>query len=131
VNAKLEGLIPNNDVTFQKKQVIGDLHDAIARAEAEYLGKLAPPPEILAHALYVVFRKRTGQEADSVTYVLKKFNILGFAICSGWRVTAHPLNGGPPDSSYVFGSCGGSQFAPPWATVTLPPATPSASASPK
>jgi hypothetical protein len=130
VNERLKSLIPNNDVTFEKKQVIGDLHDAIARAEAEYNGKLAPPPEVLQHALYVVNRRRTASEADSVTYVLKKLHIFGFSICTGWRVVAHPLSGGAPDSGYVFGPCGGDQFAPPWATsLPSPSATGTARAS--
>jgi hypothetical protein len=122
VNVKLRSLIPNDDVTYERKQIIGDLHEAIARAEAEYLGKLAPPPEVLRKALYVVNRRRTGQEPDSVTYVLKKLSIFGFQICTGWRAVAHPLGGGPPDGYYVFGPCGSDKFqAPPWALATLPP----------
>lgn len=110
--------------------MVGDLREAILRAEAEYLGKLAPPPEVLHKALYLVYRKRTDQEPDSVTYVLKKVNILGLKICTGWRVVAHPLGGGPPDGYYVFGPCTSNTLdAPPWATVTLPP-HPSSSPSP-
>jgi hypothetical protein len=122
VNANLRSLIPNGDVAYERKQVIGDLHEAIARAESEYLGKLAPSPEILRKALYVVNRRRTTAEPDSVMYVLKKLNIFGFKICTGWLVVAHPMNGGAPESGYAFGACNSSQFeAPPWATATLPP----------
>jgi hypothetical protein len=115
VNAKLRAMIPNDKVTFEHKQVIGDLSDAIARAEAEYNQRLAPPPSVLERALYIVNGTRTANQPDSVTYVLKQYRILGFQICVGWRIVAHPLGGGPPDSYYAFGACNGAEFAPPWA----------------
>jgi hypothetical protein len=127
VNRKLKSLIPHNDVVYDDKQIIGDLHDAVARAEADYLGRLAPPPSVLAKAIAVVSRRRTAAEPDSVTYVLKRVRIFGFEICTGWQVVAHPLGGGPPDSGYAFGPCSSSQFQPPpWEPATLPPHPPPA-----
>ena len=122
LNAKLRSMIPGGDITYENTQLVGDLRAAILRAEADYLGKLAPPPEVLRKAIAVVYGRRTGSSPDSVTYILAKHRILGFQICTGWRVVAHPIGGGPPEGGYVFGPCGGDTLdAPPWATITLPP----------
>jgi hypothetical protein len=135
LNARLHALIPNNPVAYAHSQIVSDLSDAIARAEAEYNEKLAPPPDVLKRALYVVDRKRTEDEPDSITYVLKQYKFFGFQVCVGWRVVAHPLGGGPPDAYYAYGSCSGTEFAPPWANGSptpgpSPAVPPAASASP-
>jgi hypothetical protein len=134
VNANLRALIPNGSVEYEHTQVLGDLKDAIARIEAEYREKLAPPPNVLKKALYVVYRKRSAVEADSITYVVKQYKVFGLPVCVGWREVAHPLDGGSPQAFYVVGACQSDGLAPPWGSGLPAPgasATPSAAPSPR
>jgi len=114
----LKGLIPSGDVAYQQHQQLGDLSAAIAVAKSEYLHQIAPDPRILAHAIGVIYGPHT------VTYVLRKTRILGFDICVGWMVEAHPADRGPATSGFAIESCKSNTFAPPWST-DLPSPMPS------
>ena len=80
----------------------------------------APPPEVLAKALYVVRQPGgiLGGAQHSVLYVLHKRKILGFEICTGWKVEN---DGAGAIGGYTFGPCGGEQFTPAGGLPTLPP----------
>jgi hypothetical protein len=103
-------MIPGGSpVTYSQRHITNDLNAAVAEAEAEFFEKAAPPPEVLAKALYVIKIKGTLLMGPSIMYVLKKANIFGFEICSGWYV--QQLNTGPI-GGYTVGPCNGEKFDP-------------------
>jgi hypothetical protein len=103
-------MIPGGSpVTYSQRHITNDLNAAVAEAEAEYFEKAAPPPEVLAKALYVIKIKGTLLMGPSIMYVLKKTKIFGFEICSGWYV--QQFNTGPT-GGYTVGPCNGEKFEP-------------------
>ncbi len=100
LNARLKAIIPQNDVSYSNKEVVGDPHDIVDRMLADYRAQLAPPQSVLDHAFGIVRQQHTVAQADSITYLFKMTNILGFKVCFGWEVTEHPLRGGPPEGKY-------------------------------
>jgi hypothetical protein len=99
---------------------VNDLQQAVDEAKAEYYKAAAPPPEILAKALYVLRERGTLLGPSSVLYVLKKRRIFGFEICTGWFVQ-QPAGGGPPQGYFTIRPCGGEEFSPSGGLPTLPP----------
>jgi hypothetical protein len=126
LNARLQGLLPSPQaVVYSQRHVTNDLQAAIDEAEAEYFKAAAPPPDVLAKALYVIQVKGTLLTAPSIMYVLKKQRILGFEICSGWYVIGHPIGGGQPVGGYSVGPCSGEKFTPSGGLPPLPGPRPS------
>jgi hypothetical protein len=107
-------------VNYTSKAYVNDLQQAVDEAKAQYFKAAAPPPEVLAKALYVVRQRGTLLGPPSILYVIKKRHIFGFEICTGWLV-AQPAGGGPPQGGYTIGPCGGEAFAPSGGLPTIPP----------
>lgn len=106
-------MLGGGDVAYSQAHHTNDLAAAIAQAEQDYFKAAAPPPDILARALYVVTRNANALEPQRIMYVLKKRRILGFEICSGWLVEPHPSGGAAPAGWYTVGPCSGADFQPP------------------
>ncbi|HMD03044.1 MAG TPA: hypothetical protein VKG44_08800 [Candidatus Baltobacteraceae bacterium] len=118
----MQNLLPSGSpVAYSQQHKTNDLGAAISEAEAEYFKAAAPPPEILAKALYVIKVKGSflfGQP-PSVMYVLKKQSIFGFEICTGWYV--EQVNGqGKPTGGYTVGPCNGERFTPSGGLPAIP-----------
>jgi hypothetical protein len=130
LNARLGNLLPaGRPVTYSDKRYSNDISDAIAAVKAEYYKKAAPPQKVLDHAQGRIYRKRTITHPDQVTYVIRKYKLFGFEICTGWTVTLHPEGGGAPDGHYDVGPCKGSDFTPAYAGE-LPTISPHPSPTP-
>ena len=124
LNARLGNLLPGGAVSeYAHGGRTGKLDvDAIP---ADFVKKVAPPPDVLRKAFALNYRRRTAGAADAVLYVTGKRHVL-FDICSGWMVELHPLNGGPPQGFPYFGPCPSDAVVPAWASAlpTLPPRPP-------
>ncbi len=110
LNDRLLSLIPGGSpVSYSQHHITNDLNAAIAEAEAEYFKAAAPPPEVLAKALYVIKVKSNPLMGPNIMYVLKKTSIFGFEICSGWYVQQFAAG---PTGGYTVGPCNGEKFDP-------------------
>ena len=120
LNDRLNASLPTGQVAYSSRAYTNDLSEAIEAAREGYYRAAAPPADVLAKALYVV-QQRAGIVAGSrtsVLYVLHKRNILGFEICTGWKVEN---DGSGAIGGYTFGPCGGEQFTPTGGLPTLAP----------
>ena len=113
-------MLPGGDVAYGSKEYAGDMQAAVERAQEDYFRAAAPPPEVLAKALYIVRQRGSLVGPASVVYVLKRQKFFGIEICTGWKIEQSP-DGGPPTGGYTFGPCGGERFTPEHALPTLPP----------
>jgi hypothetical protein len=120
LNARLNALLPGGPVAYSNHEYVGDLQAAIEQAQEDYFKAAAPPPQVLAKALYIVRQRSSLVGPASIVYVLKRQTIFGIPICTGWRI-AQPADGGPPQGGYTFGACGGDEFTPRGGLPTLPP----------
>ena len=110
LNERLLSVIPGGSpVTYSQRHITNDLNAAVEEAEAEYFQAAAPPPEVLAKALYVIKVKSNLLMGPNIMYVLKKTTIMGFEICSGWYVQQLPSG---PTGGYTVGPCNGEKFDP-------------------
>jgi hypothetical protein len=127
LNARLNSMLPSGDVAYSHREYGNTIDEAVEEAQAEYLKKVAPPPGVLARALEIVRQKGTLLGPPTIVYILKRERILGFEICTGWKIE-QPPGGGEPQGGYTFGPCGGEQFTPP---AGLPTLTPKSTATPE
>jgi len=127
LNARMNAMLPNGDVAYSHREYGNTIDEAVSEAEAEYFKKVAPPPGVLARALEIVRQKGTLLGPPTIVYILKRERILGFEICTGWKIE-QPAGGGEPQGGYTFGPCGGEEFTPP---AGLPTLTPKSSAAPR
>jgi hypothetical protein len=117
-------MLPGGDVAYGSKQFVGDMQAAIDRAQEDYYKAAAPPPNVLAKALYIIRQHGLLGGPASIVYVLKRQRIFGIEICTGWKIEQEPRGG--PVGGYTFGACGGDDYTPVGGLPTLPPkATPS------
>jgi hypothetical protein len=112
-------MLPGGDVAYGSKQYVGDMQAAIEQAQEDYFKAAAPPPSVLAKALYIVRQRGSLVGPASIVYVLKRQKIFGIEICTGWKIEQTP--GGGPQGGYTFGPCGGDEFTPAGGLPTLPP----------
>ncbi|MGB8205327.1 MAG: hypothetical protein WCE83_11670 [Candidatus Baltobacteraceae bacterium] len=121
LNARLNAQLPQGGaVAYSSKAYVNDLQQAVDEAKAQYFKAAAPPPDVLAKALYVVRQRGTLLGPPSILYVIKKRRIFGFEICTGWLVQ-QAAGGGPPQGGFTIGPCGGDEFSPSGGLPTLPP----------
>ncbi len=120
LNSRLNASLPAGDVAYGSREYTNDLLQAISAAKEDYYKAAAPPVDVLARALYVVQQPGglLGGARKSVLYVLSKRRILGFEICTGWKVEN---DGSGAIGGYTFGPCGGEQFTPSGGLPTLAP----------
>jgi hypothetical protein len=121
LNARLGSLLPGGAVSeYSHGGRNGKLE--VETIPADFVKKVAPPPDVLRKAVAFNYRRRTAGAADAVLYVTSRRKIL-VEVCSGWMVELHPLNGGPPQGYPYFGPCPSDNVVPAWADAlpTLPP----------
>jgi hypothetical protein len=97
LNARLKSLtlgamLPTSTVVYSERHYVGDVSDVIHQVEAEWLGKVAPPPDVLAKVFGVIYKDGTLRDPASVTYLFKRSTMLGVPYCVGWMVVGHPLS---------------------------------------
>ncbi|GAC1547725.1 MAG: hypothetical protein NVS3B16_20010 [Vulcanimicrobiaceae bacterium] len=108
-------------VTYSTKHFTNPLDAAVDQVRAEYYAAAAPPPPVLARVIKVVRQRGTLLDhASSIVYILKRQRILGFEICTGWKVET-PVPGARPQGGYTIGSCAGDEFTPPAGLPTPAP----------
>jgi hypothetical protein len=113
-------MLGGGNVAYGSKQYVGDMQAAIEQAQEDYFKAAAPPPEVLAKALYIVRQRGSLVGPSSIVYILKRQRIFGIEICTGWKIEQES-GGGAPQGGYTFGPCGGEQFTPAGGLPTLPP----------
>jgi hypothetical protein len=123
LNSRLNGELPSGDTAYSQRLYVNQIDQALQEAQAEYFKRAAPPQGILDRALYIVRRKGSLLGPPTILYVLKKERILGFEICTGWKIE-QPPGGGEPQGGYYAGPCEGEAFTPPAGMPTLTPKTP-------
>jgi len=98
LNDRLRGLLPHGSVDYTPHRAdLGKNDDFAARVEAAWEAGLAPPPDILAKTFGVIWAKRSGLVADSISYVFERTTIAGIGVCKAYKITEHPYTAPPPD----------------------------------
>jgi len=122
LNSRLSAMLPQDaPVAYSNKHFTNEIKAAIDEAQAQYYRAAAPPPEVLAKVIKVVRQSSFfGSGAPTIVYILKRQRILGFDICTGWKIERVP-GSSKPQGGYTVGACGGEEFSPGGGLPTPPP----------
>jgi len=91
LNDRLKHLQIGGDVDYAPKRVaVGDAQSVFDNAEAAYLARFAPPPDILRRTFGFIYARRTTGAPDSLAYVYDTYALGPITMCKAWKIVEHP-----------------------------------------